>query len=650
MTEEPPEEWNTARRPWRSKVKYDDPRASSAPMREKRRLWEMRQSDSTTFHIPWTQRHCSCLPPAWAKLQQILAGLKLWEKSLVDIRGRFGSSIRSYFSFLRFLMFLNVISSLLTTTLVILPTIFLQDDSPGSSSLGPCGNASSFPRRSVHNAMLAVFTGEGFMEDTFLFYGHYRTKVTEDSSFNVSLAYLLTPVIFLSICSLGLLQCTVKGITERRMRSRDYRTPISSRVFAGWDFCIREDETSQLRQQSLSYEFKTHLAEERWYWEKAHYSLGRRAHILILRLLLNCFVLALMAGGFYVIYLATNISQDYQETPSNGVVQLMIQYLVPIVISLVLLILPRLFILLVKFEGHSPSAEITLTLIRCVFLRLGTLGMFFFSLGQKILCLGGDMAPCGGCGYNTLFQCWETVVGQEMYKLSVFHFLQQLMEFFLLQIPRRLIVSRWQCRVVRWLGKEKFRLAQNALDTVYGQTLVLGGMFYAPLLPLLNLLFIFITFYIKRFSLYRLCDVSQKLFRESTMRILFHFVLLLGLMTVFLPLIFLVTSVRPSHSCGLFAEYNTPWEAVQNSTRSALPPAVLVVLSYATAETSAYSLLFILCLVLTSMVSQVRQNEQDVERLKDLLSNQIEDKEFLVVRLREEQDRQGQETEQEMDL
>ncbi|XP_077314772.1 transmembrane channel-like protein 8 isoform X2 [Lithobates pipiens] len=644
MNDKPPEEWNTGARTRKTKAKYSDLRDNPIPLREKRSMREAHQTGSTRFWIPFTQNNCSCLRPAWAKSLQILATMKLWQKTLIAIRGKFGSSISSYFSFLRFLMLLNFLSFLLTTGLVIIPTAFLKGSTQRLHA--PCGNFTSFPTRSFH-AVLDVFTGEGFMADTYLFYGHYSEMTGSDSSFNTQVAYLLTPLLFLSMCGLGLLQSTVKGITRRRIRTRDYRTPISIRVFAGWDFCVRGAGTSSLKQRSLSNDLKSHLAEECWYWKNSQMSVNERVRVLVLRVLLNCVILAMMAGGFYCIYAATGISQDYQQMSGSPVAGLVIQYLTPIVISLVLFILPRFFMLLVKFEGQSPRVEITLTLIRCVFLRLGVLGIFFFSLGQKFLCLGGRPAPCKTCGYNSEFKCWETSLGQEFYKLSVFHFLQLVMEFLLVQLPRRFLVSRSQCNVVRWFGKEKFRLSRNVLDTVYSQTLVMGGMFYAPLLPLLNLIFIFITFYIKKYSLYRLCDVSKKLYRASTLRIIFCFVLLLGLITVFLPLIYLVTSVRPSHSCGPFAEYTTPWEAVKNSTRSALPPTVLTMLGYATSETSAYTLLFVLCLTLTSLASRVRQNEKDVDQLKDLLSNQIEDKEFLVRRLKETEDRQNHDAEDE---
>ncbi|XP_069808332.1 transmembrane channel-like protein 8 isoform X2 [Dendropsophus ebraccatus] len=578
--------WNSGDKNRITKVKYNNLRDNPVPMEEKRRLRGIMQSEgyNVGFWNPWTQKHHVYFWPSCPKGERVLLTFKLWEKSLIDIRVRFGSSVSSYFLFLRFLLLLNFASLILTTGLIILPIVFLNKTERNHSFIG-CGNASTNQSQSLQSPLLDVFTGEGFMKDTFLFYGHYTDVKEKDDTFSVRLSYLLTPFIFLLICSLGLLRCTVKGITQRRVCHRHYGTSISSKVFSGWDFCVRGTVTSTLKQKSFS---------------------------------------------------------DDIKRSSDPFLSLVTQYLVPIVISLVLLILPYFFMFMVKFEGLSPSAEITSTLIRCVILRLGILTMVLFSLGQKILCLGGSKTSCENCGYNTQFQCWETSVGQEFYKLSIYHFLQLVVEFFFLQMPRSFLFSRYQCRLVRWLGKEKFCLSQNVLNTVYGQTVVWGGMFYSPLLPLLNLIFLFITYYIKKYSLYHLCDVSPKLFRESTLKILFHFVLFLGLMKVFFPLSYLLTSARPSHTCGLFTDYNTPWEAVQNSTRSALPPVALTVLSYLTSDIVAYSLLLILCLVLTCYVSRVRQNELDLEHLKDLLSNQIKDKEFLVRRLRKEQNIQSQ--------
>uniref|UniRef100_A0A8C5WKJ0 Transmembrane channel-like protein n=1 Tax=Leptobrachium leishanense TaxID=445787 RepID=A0A8C5WKJ0_9ANUR len=629
---------------WKLTTKNVSLRDYPVPLHEKRRLreeeLELIRNSNTKFWGPWsTCGECLCVRSTLDRLHQVARAFKLWERALIAISGRFGSGISSYFSFLRFLLLLNLVSSVFIFGMLVVPTLFFTKDDvhqapPGSDDpcISPSNNTES------EGIFIDLFTGQGFLRDSILFYGHYFKGTTDGSSFNIRLVYLLVPLVYLLLCGLYLMRRTAQGIATRRVRSRDYKTRISTKVFSSWDFCAQGVGMSLLKQQSLSNEIKSHLAEELWLLNLEGLSLGRRVHIIFSRVLINSVILALLGCAFYSVHLAAVVSQDYQGiTP---ILALFTQYLVPIVISLVLILLPPIFMLLVKLEGHSPSAELTLTLIRCVFLRLGTLGIFFFSLGQKILCYGSEETSCNVCGHNTQFKCWETSVGQEFYKLSVFHFLHLTMDFLLLQAPRSFLVSRVKWRVVVWLGKEKFSLPQNVLDTVYGQTLVWGGLFYAPLLPLLNIVFIFLTFHIKKFSLYRLCDASQKLVRVSTSRILFYFVLLLGLMTTFFPLIYMVTSVRPSRACGLFTDYSTTWEYVQNSTRSAM---AIKDLSYVTSDLFPFCLLGIFSIMLTSYISRVRQYEHIIEELKDHLTYQIQDKIFLVRTLKEADDAPGQE-------
>ncbi|XP_041431867.1 transmembrane channel-like protein 8 isoform X2 [Xenopus laevis] len=664
-----------------SGIRSKELREHSVSMQEKRCLREKRspRNSSTTPWRPWAQQR-SHVKAAWEKAQEVLSFFLLWDRTLVQISGKFGTGINSYFLFLRFLILLNVLSFFLTSGLIIIPTILSadsqqsQDNKDISSgdwgeernsgearkvispvpylshfSMKLCDGASevclnicsqgvllrdhpvpphdrlsmrvSPYNRSVESIFLDIFTGEGFLENSLFFYGYYNKVTINGSSFNIRLAYLLTPLSFLLVCGLHLLRCTIRGLTLRRVRRRDYRTRISTKVFSGWDFCVQEDENCANKQQMLSNEFKSHLEEERWHVNTVGQPLRRRLCILTIRVLLNCISLTFVIGAFYCVHLATGVSQESQGDSVNTVLELMIQYLVPIVISLVHLILPPVFTFLVKFEGHSPSMEVNLTLIRCLFLRLGTLAIFLFSLGQKILCLDKSEFSCSSCSYSSNYQCWETSVGQEFYKLSVFHFLKMLMEFLLLSLPLRFMASRYQCWLISWLSQEQFQLPLNVLDMVYGQTLVWGGLFYVPLLSLLNIIFIFITFYVKKYYLYHLCDAPQKLFRESTSRIFFYFALFLSLMTIYFPLIYMVTSATPSPSCGLFTNHNTSWEAVQNITRSALPATALTALEYFRSDLCAYALLFVLSLLLTFYISQVRQYEHIIELLKDNLSN-----------------------------
>ncbi|CAH2291424.1 transmembrane channel 8 isoform X1 [Pelobates cultripes] len=608
-------------------------------IQEKRRLREEMQFKNLnkTFLGPWQNcGQCSYVHPTLEQLQQILRACKLWERTLISIRARFGSGISSYFSFLRFLILLNLVSLVFTFGLLVVPTIVFTKEGAGQTpSDAQCINFRH--QNSTKGVFIDLFTGEGFLRNSLFFYGYYSEETTDLSLFDIRLAYLLIPLVYLLLCGLYLLRCTVQGITTRRVRSRDYKTPISTKVFSSWDFCAQGLRMSSLKQQSLSYEIKSHLAEELWLLDFERQAVGRRACVITTRVLINCVIMALLGGAFYSVHLATGVSsQDYHKIEVPPILGLLRHYLVPFVISLVHLILPRIFTLLVRFEGHSPSAEITLTLIRYVFLKLGTLGILFFSLGQKILCFGSAEPSCGTCGYNTDFECWETSVGQEFYKLSLFHFLYFIMDFLVFQVPRSFLVSRVKLSVIVWLGKEKFHLPQNVLDTVYGQTLVWGGLLYAPLLPLLNIIFLIITFYVKKFSLYRLCAASQKLFRVSSSRILFYFVLLLGLITTYCPLIYMVTSVRPSRTCGLFTNHSTQWESVQHSMWSSLSPGTNTIVNYITSTYFPFTLLIVFSITLTSYFSNVRQYEQMIDKLKDNLSYQILDKQFLVRRLKEE--------------
>lgn len=61
-------------------------------------------------------------------------------------------------------------------------------------------------------------------------------------------------------------------------------------------------------------------------------------------------------------------------------------------------------------------------------------------------------------------------------------------------------MERFSGRFWTWLDREEFLVPKNVLDIVAGQTITWMGLFYCPLLPLLNSVFIFLTFYIKKVS------------------------------------------------------------------------------------------------------------------------------------------------------
>ncbi|KYO43836.1 transmembrane channel-like protein 8 [Alligator mississippiensis] len=214
-----------------------------------------------------------------------------------------------------------------------------------------------------------------------------------------------------------------------------------------------------------------------------------------------------------------------------------------------------------------------------------------------------------------------------MYKLTVFSFLITLGDTFLISLPRRRIAEQVQHA---WLQKEEFLVPQNILGTVAAQTVVWLGIFYCPLLPLLNGTFIFLTFYLKKYTVLQNCRPAKRLFRASSSTFFFQFVLLLGLAMAAGSLTYGITRIRPSKTCGLFANYSAAWKVVPKAVETRLPRAAQQVLNYLTSDAFSCPFIILLSLILTMCVSQARVNKQAIKELKRQLMQRVKEKWGLV--------------------
>ncbi|XP_060620361.2 transmembrane channel-like protein 8 [Anolis sagrei] len=557
------------------------------------------------------------------KLQESISDFsrlfRLWKVSLDDIGGNFGPGIQSYFTFLRFLLFVNFLAVLLIASFILLPITISRGVNPFPHSPGAaseCMNySSSISPRFAWQRFQDFFTGEGTLEHSYLFYGAYNMKQDKTNHYNVHLAYLLSILGFLLVCFIWIFQRIVANFVHGQILQWEFKPCVSARIFSEWDFCIQSPEAARLKQKTIYNGLKIDLAEEARRLQNQQRTRKQLAQLYLLRLVVNSVILLLMAAAFYFIHLATEVSQGYNQHYVSGL-GVLTQYLPPVTISIANVLLPFLFHLLVQLENYSPNTKVNVTLVRCVILNLSSLGMFLFFLGHKVLCVGNSSAvQCQTCGYNQLYQCWETHIGQEMYKMTIFSFLTTLASAFLVSLPRRLLAKHSSSALARWLGKEEFLVPHNVLDIVAGQTVIWIGIFFCPLLPLLGCVSIFLTFYVKKYTLFQNCQPSTQLFRASHSKFLFQIMLLLGLFLACSPLAYVITRVSPSHACGLFRNYSSPWQAVPVAV-SHLSPTAQLVLNYAASNGFCFSLLMLLSIILTVYISQAQANRQAIERLK----------------------------------
>ncbi|XP_006886413.1 PREDICTED: uncharacterized protein LOC102874695 [Elephantulus edwardii] len=180
--------------------------ASRAPVRtlpyamvDKRLIRLLREPEGAQPSLGerWQQRRQATGRRLRETAKRLASGFGLWEGALYEIGGLFGTGVQSYFTFLRFLLLLNLLAVVLTTSFVLLPLVWLRapDPAPALNLTLQCPGSSQpqLGLQKFHNQFWNVLTGRAF-NSTYLFYGAYRAEPESSSTYSIRLAYLLSPL------------------------------------------------------------------------------------------------------------------------------------------------------------------------------------------------------------------------------------------------------------------------------------------------------------------------------------------------------------------------------------------------------------------------------------------------------------------------
>ncbi|NXG05711.1 TMC7 protein, partial [Sakesphorus luctuosus] len=619
---------------------------------EKRRLRDFQQADIKYLSRwkKWKRSSRKSLKKILSEAKGVSSYLVLWRHDIHSIEGRFGTGIQSYFSFLRFLVLLNFIIFILMFSFVTLP-IIISNYGIFNSTIAKISSKNIDYNCTIYepsgNKGLVYFytylqdllSGTGILEVTSLFYGYYTIDTVWISimRYNLPLAYLLATFAYLALSLLWIIKRSVGGFKQNLVHDADPFQSYCNKVFAGWDFCITDPNAAQLKHRSLQYELQMDLEEERLKQKIADRTIKEKLRIYSLRIFINIIVIAVLSGCFYSIYRVTVFSQEKSNDISNLNFQasLLVQYLPSIVITLANFIGPQIFSFLIRFEDYLPAFEIILTLMRCVFLRLANIAVLLFSLWSQISDCAAD--KCEPCGYNyKLYPCWESDVGQEMYKLMIFDFIIILAFTLFMDFPRKLLVTHCSCKAIQWWGLQEFSISDNVLEIIYGQTICWIGTFFSPLLPAIATVKYFIIFYIKKICLIHTRKPADKPIRASTSNFFFLIVLLIGLILAFIPVGVSIASIPSSKACGPFRHFNTSWQVVPD-TILGFPRGLQQVLFGMASEAFAVPFFIVICLVMFYFMALAGAHKRVVEQLREQLVLESRDKMFLIRKITEAQ-------------
>ncbi|CAK6437440.1 unnamed protein product [Pipistrellus nathusii] len=559
--------------------------------------------------------------------------LEPWGWTLKRIGGQFGAGTESYFLLLRFLLFLNVLASVLKVCMTLLPT-WLDggpEDPPGPDHNSSCGSYNPHPQGlvSFSTQLFHLLSGEGFLEWSPLFYGFYPPRRT------LAITYLCSTFAIGLLSLLLILRRSVSGLKQTLLAESGVLTSYSHRVFSAWDFGLRGEVHVQLRRRRLRYELQVELEEAQVRLRAAGRTLGQQARVWALRLLLNLLVLALLGAAFYGIFWATGYSSELKKldlVKGTPLLALGVNYITSVFISGVNLVLPPLFKLITSLEGYTRSRQIVLILLRTVFLRLASLLVAMVSLRNKVMCGGNtEDKNCKACGYNYKeYPCWETRMGQEMYKLLLFDLLIGLAVMLLIQFPRKLLCGLRPGLLGR-LGTQEFQVPDEVLGLIYAQTVVWMGSFFCPLLPLLNSAKFLLLFYLKKLTLFSNCSPASRTFRASTANFFFPMVLLLGLAVSAIPVLFSIFLIRPSQLCGPFREQEFIWNQIPESI-GRLPQGTQDFLFFLGSQAFAVPLLLVSSILMAYTLALANSYGCLISELKRQIEKETQNKVFLAQR------------------
>uniref|UniRef100_A0A673KIM2 Transmembrane channel-like protein n=1 Tax=Sinocyclocheilus rhinocerous TaxID=307959 RepID=A0A673KIM2_9TELE len=315
--------------------------------------------------------------------------LIIWQDTLKEIGGRFGTSVLSYFLFLKWLLQFNLFSLIINFCFITMPQIV---HAPNISSITGFRG-------------LELLTGVGYFNQTVLFYGGYNGEViVSKPAYNMQLAYFFTIAAYLVLCGVSLIYSMSRSFQKNFVLETGPVSGEAWRLLCSWDFSVVNEKAIQYNKNNLAIQLKESLSER--LQEKNKMSLSDRIKHLSLHLLawLLSLGLALGSGAFSF----NHNPNDLRAEAST--------LLLPVVVSLINLIVPLLYSLISTIESYSnPRAKIYISIIRSVILKMSILGILcFYWL---------NFVPDN-------ISCWESFVGQSVYRLLIIDFIFCLLGIF----------------------------------------------------------------------------------------------------------------------------------------------------------------------------------------------------------------------------
>ncbi|KAM6991298.1 transmembrane channel-like protein 1 [Passerculus sandwichensis] len=587
----------------------------------------------------------------WMKFQRDFENFKTacipWEMKIKEIESHFGSSVASYFIFLRWMYGINMILFGLTCGLVMVPEALMGK---------PYG---SLPRKTVPRAEEAtamnfatLWDFSGFAQYSVLFYGYYNNQRTIGwLKFRMPLSYFLVGVGSIGYSFMIVTRTMAKNANDDG-GGDDTSFNFSWKMFTSWDYLIGNPETADNKFASITTSFKEAIVEEQESRKEENIHLTR-----FLRVLANFLALCTLAGSGYLIFFVVRRSQQFalEGLENYGWWE---RNEVNTVMSLLGMFCPTLFDVISSLENYHPRIALRWQLGRIFALFLGNLYTFIIALMDEInlkleeeKIVKYNMTIWEASLYNGTIPenstappiqvdpadvprgpCWETMVGQEFVRLTVSDMMTTYITILIGDFLRAVFVRFFNycwCWDLEYgfPSYSEFDISGNVLGLIFNQGMIWMGSFYAPCLPAINVFRLHTSMYLQCWAV-MCCNVPQeRVFKASRSNNFYMAMLLFILFLSTLPAVYTIVSIPPSFDCGPFSGKTRMYEVISETLEHDFPSWFGKVFGYA--SNPGLILPFILLMVLSLYylnATSKSYKEANLELKKKLQSQAEENK------------------------
>ncbi|XP_070819994.1 transmembrane channel-like protein 2-B isoform X2 [Chaetodon trifascialis] len=528
-----------------------------------------------------------------------------WERKIKEVESHFGSSVASYFIFLRWMYGLNLVLFGFMFGLVMLPEILMGL---------PYGSIprKTVPREEQDTAMdyAVLFDFGGYCKYSFLFYGYYNhERKVGVLQFRLPLSYLLVGVGIFGYSLMVVIRTMARNANEGGDGAEEGEFTFSWKMFTSWDYLIGNPETADNKYASITTSFKESIVDEQENQKDENIHLRR-----FLRVLANFLITSCLGGSGYLIYFVVKRSQEFAAMNKENL-SWFEKNEVEFVMSLLGLVCPPLFETIAELEDYHPRIALKWQLGRIFALFLGNLYTFLFALFDEVTAkLESEKSIKNSTewalnqyysNYSSFFNttdvpppavhpadvirgpCWETAVGIEFVKLIVSDiqvtYLTIMIGDFVRAVTVRFLNYCWCWDLeAGFPSYGEFDISGNVLGLIFNQGMIWMGAFYAPGLVGLNVLRLLSSMYYQCWAV-MCCNVPhERVFKASRSNNFYMGLLLLVLFLSLLPVVYTIMTLSPSFDCGPFSGQEKMYDVIMETIEQDLPSFIGNIFVYAT--------------------------------------------------------------------